>query len=79
MNITGIINGRKGVRNIAALLLCVLGTMHVKAQVTQDQMKEIYEEVKTPYKYGMVVAPKDNYHKIDCPTVYREGNKWYMT
>ena len=42
-------------------------------------MERIYEEVKTPYKYGMVVAPQDNYHKIDCPTVYREGNKWYMT
>ena len=27
----------------------------------------------------MVVAPKDNYHQIDCPMVYREGGKWYMT
>ena len=42
-------------------------------------MQKIYDEVKTPYKYGMVVAPKDNYHQIDCPMVYREGGKWYMT
>lgn len=49
------------------------------AAITQEEMAKIYEEVKTPYKYGMVVAPKDNYHKIDCPTVYREDNKWYMT
>lgn len=27
----------------------------------------------------MVVAPEDNYHKIDCPMVYREGNRWFMT
>ncbi len=27
----------------------------------------------------MVVAPKDNYHQIDCPMVYREGNRWFMT
>ena len=42
-------------------------------------MQQIYEEVKTPYKYGMVVAPADNYHKIDCPTVFHENGKWYMT
>ena len=42
-------------------------------------MQKIYDEVKTPYKYGMVVAPEDNYHKIDCPMVYREGNRWFMT
>ena len=46
---------------------------------SQEEMNAIYEEVKTPYKYGMVVAPTDNYHKIDCPTVFREGEKWYMT
>ena len=38
-------------------------------------MQRIYDEVRTPYKYGMVVAPTDNYHKIDCPTVFREGDK----
>ena len=27
----------------------------------------------------MVVAPTDNYHKIDCPTVFRVGDKWLMT
>lgn len=47
--------------------------------ISPKVMKQIYEEVKTPYKYGMVVAPQDNYHKIDCPMVYREGGKWYMT
>ena len=42
-------------------------------------MQRIYDEVRTPYKYGLVVAPTDNYHKIDCPTVFREGDKWLMT
>ncbi len=42
-------------------------------------MSEIYEQVKTPYKYGLVVAPTDNYHKMDCPTVFRKGDKWFMT
>ena len=47
--------------------------------VTQQEMQAIYEEVKTPYKYGLVVAPADNNHKIDCPTVFRQGDKWLMT
>jgi len=42
-------------------------------------MQRVYDEVKTPYKYGMVVAPDDNYHKFDCPTVFHEGDKWLMT
>lgn len=48
-------------------------------QVSRERMNEIYEEVRTPYKYGMVVVPEDNKHKIDCPTVFRENDKWYMT
>ena len=49
------------------------------AQITQKQMEQIYETVKTPYKYGLVVAPSDNYHKYDCPTVFRHDGRWYMT
>ena len=48
-------------------------------KVPEAKMKEIYEEVKTPYKYGMVVVPDDNSKKVDCPTVFRKGNNWFMT
>ncbi len=47
--------------------------------VDQDRMQQIYETAKTPYKYGLVVAPSDNYHKIDCPTIFCENSRWYMT
>ena len=47
--------------------------------ISQQDMQRIYQEVRTPYKYGMVVAPMDNYHKIDCPTVFQQDGKWYMT
>ncbi|MBO4314979.1 MAG: beta-galactosidase [Prevotella sp.] len=47
--------------------------------VSQDRMQEIYEEVRTPYKYGMVVAPQSNFNKYDCPTIFRQGDTWYMT
>ena len=49
------------------------------AEIPVSVMQRIYQEVRTPYKYGMVIAPTDNYHKIDCPTVFREGDKWLMT
>ena len=48
-------------------------------EISYDKMQAIYDEVKTPYKYGMVVAPGNNYHKFDCPTVFRQGDKWLMT
>ena len=35
--------------------------------------------VRTPYKFGLVMAPATNNAKIDCPTVFREGDKWHMT
>lgn len=47
--------------------------------VPEQVMEEVYHKVKTPHKYGLVLAPGDNFHKMDCPTVYRKGKKWYMT
>jgi predicted GH43/DUF377 family glycosyl hydrolase len=63
------------------ILLVVMCTTLFAAPtiVPQEVMKRVYEEVKTPYKYGLVVVPADNYHKIDCPTVFREKEKWYMS
>jgi predicted GH43/DUF377 family glycosyl hydrolase len=48
-------------------------------EVSQDVMQRIYDEVKTPYKYGLVIAPVDDTKKIDCPTVFRKEKHWYMT
>jgi predicted GH43/DUF377 family glycosyl hydrolase len=42
-------------------------------------MQQIYEQIKTPFKYGLVVVPEDDSKKIDCPTVFRKGKKWYMS
>jgi predicted GH43/DUF377 family glycosyl hydrolase len=50
-----------------------------KKVVPQNKMQGIFAEVKTPFKYGLVVVPTDNSKKIDCPTVFRKGNLWYMT
>ena len=48
-------------------------------QVSKEVMQEIYEEVKTPHKYGLVVVPDSPEKQLDCPSIYRMNNKWYMT
>src|SRR5215208_5976035 len=50
-----------------------------KKIVPANKMKEIYEEVKTPYKYGLIMVPQNDSQKIDCPTVFRKDRMWYMT
>ncbi len=48
-------------------------------EVPQSLMQQMYEEVKTPFKYGLVITPADESKKVDCPSVFREGKNWYMT
>jgi predicted GH43/DUF377 family glycosyl hydrolase len=46
--------------------------------VTEKKMARVYEEVKTPYKYGLVMVPPDKSKKMDCPSIFRKGHDWYM-
>ncbi|WP_443939402.1 glycosylase [Pedobacter sp. MW01-1-1] len=69
---------------IEAFILLLFIALTGKAQqakntVSDVEMKQIYEEVKTPYKYGLVLVPGDVEHKMDCPTIFKKGKKWYMT
>jgi predicted GH43/DUF377 family glycosyl hydrolase len=45
--------------------------------VSPVEMQQVYDEVKTPHKYGIVLRPGKN-ESIDCPNVFRYGDKWYM-
>ena len=47
------------------------------ASVSPARMAAIYEGVKTPYKYGIVIEPPAG-KKVDCPTVFRHKGNWYM-
>ena len=55
-----------------------LGTSLSK-KVSQDRMEKIYNEIKTPFKYGVVFSHPDTTKLIDSPTIFRENNVWYMT
>jgi len=45
--------------------------------VSPERMTAIYDEVKTPYKQGIVIEPQAE-KKVDCPAVFRHDGKWYM-
>jgi predicted GH43/DUF377 family glycosyl hydrolase len=64
---------------IAALLIASCATKFKKREITDGVMQEIYNEIKTPYKYGLVMVPTDNSYKMDCPSVFRKDGKWFMT
>lgn len=68
-------------RNLSIVLLCLLASVFLNAQktVSHEKMTAIFEQIQTPYKYGLVLAPSTNNYKMDCPTVFRKEGKWYMT
>lgn len=67
-------------KKFICILISFISIMCLHAQqVPDDVMNNIYNEIKTPYKYGLVITPSDSSQKIDCPSVFRKGKKWYMT
>lgn len=63
-------------RIIALLAILIAGGVHA-ASFSEKEMQEIYDQVKTPYKYGMVMEPEQG-EMLDNPNVFRHGDKWYM-
>ncbi|WP_340114686.1 hypothetical protein [Maribellus mangrovi] len=69
-----------GVRGGLWLLVLLMAcTTELPKTVSPEKMQEVYEEVKTPFKYGLVMAPAVDSLMIDCPTVFRYEGGWYMT
>ena len=49
------------------------------SDVSEAEMKALYEEVKTPCKYGVILAPdKEKGELFDNPMVFRHGERWFM-
>jgi hypothetical protein len=48
-----------------------------KKEVSTETMQAVYEEVKTPYKYGVVIEPPEG-GMVDGPTVFHKDGKWKM-
>ena len=50
-----------------------------KEVVPQEVMEKVYNEIATPFKYGVVFQHPDTTKKVDSPTIFRENDTWYMT
>lgn len=61
------------------LIACKTPKNTVSHEVPQAIMEEVYEEVKTPFKYGIVFQHPDTTKMVDSPTIFREKGTWYMT
>jgi predicted GH43/DUF377 family glycosyl hydrolase len=48
-------------------------------RVSDSDMSGIYNEVKTPFKYGIVFKHPDTSKLVDSPSIYRYRGKWFMT
>ncbi|MCO6046221.1 hypothetical protein NG895_20175 [Aeoliella sp. ICT_H6.2] len=66
----------------AAILTFACRPTTVQAQaddkgIAKQTMREVYESLKTPHKYGTLLTPAaDEYY--DCPNVFRHDDKWLM-
>ena len=47
----------KPIRFFLWALLYFLPTRLMAQEITEQEMQAIYDEVRTPYKYGLVMAP----------------------
>jgi predicted GH43/DUF377 family glycosyl hydrolase len=61
------------------IVCAVAAELHAQATISSSEMEKIYQEVKTPYKYGLVMVPSTMEQKMDCPTIFRKDKKWFMT
>ena len=46
-------------------------------RVDPETMQRIYDEVKTPHKYGIILKGEEG-RKVDCPSVFQWNDRWYM-
>ena len=50
-----------------------------KNTVPDNRMQQVYQEIKTPFKYGLILVPAHDSLKMDCRSVFKKGNDWFMT
>lgn len=66
------------IARIFLLFSCDKQSAHEEV-VSPEVMKQIYNEIRTPYKFGIVLKHEDSTKMVDSPTVFRHGGKWFMT
>jgi len=74
---------RKYIIAATVLTVFIFGCKRTKdtlaREVPREEMERIFQEIKTPFKYGIVVQHPDSTKMVDSPTIFRANNIWYMT
>jgi predicted GH43/DUF377 family glycosyl hydrolase len=47
--------------------------------VSKETMEQVFNEIKTPYKFGIVFKHPDANKLMDSPTIFKKNGIWYMT
>lgn len=47
--------------------------------VSKETMEQVFNEIKTPYKFGIVFKHPDASKLMDSPTIFKKKGVWYMT
>ncbi|MFK7814003.1 MAG: glycosylase [Maribacter sp.] len=73
-------------KSILVFMIAVLGLSSCSSKngktakvVSEKTMQEVYREIQTPFKYGVVFQHPDTTKLIDSPTIFRENDSWHMT
>ncbi len=67
-----------GLASLACWLVVAAAYAAAPEEISDAEMQRVYDEVKTPHKYGIVLQPESNDEFFDCPNVFSYGDKWYM-
>ena len=64
---------------MVSIVLLVTASLSLGADnvVPEARMRAVYEELKTPFKVGVVIRG-ENGKAVDCPSIFRQANRWYM-
>ncbi|HEX5026127.1 MAG TPA: glycosylase [Agriterribacter sp.] len=65
-------------------LLCITLTLPCcksksPGSVSPEVLQQVFEKVKTPFKFGIVLSAPDSTKMVDSPTIFRINSKWYMS
>ena len=56
----------------------VIPAMPETRLVDTNTLAKIYDEVKTPFKYGVVIQGAGTNEFVDCPSIFRRDGHWFM-
>lgn len=60
------------------ILLFSCAAVRAAGPIDAATMQRVYEEVKTPYKYGIVLRGDSTNEMVDCPNIFRHDQRWFM-